>query len=289
MNAEESIILEGIERKFLIHILPQNATKKSVPLIIALHALGGNPKMMAFTTNLDEKADKEGFIVVYPEGTRSPVRGFTSWNAGFCCGYAAESQADDAGFIRNLIQYLTSNYPIDPNRIFITGISNGGMMAHRLGAEFSDQIAAIGVVSGAIGTMPSSTGFPNMIPEPQNPMPVMIFHGKKDRLVPYDGRKVEKVGTGRIRFLSVGDAVEFWRTRNECSCDREVEEISENVVKTSYEDCKNNGDVILYTIKDGGHSWPGGRVHLSGDEPSREISATDIIWDFFKKHPKKRR
>ncbi len=142
-------------------------------------------------------------------------------------------------------------------------------------------------MSGAIGAINPSSGFPILPPNPTNPVPTIIFHGKRDRLIPYGGRQS---GTkSRLHFLSVEDAVDFWVGNNKCSKEPIEDLMGGGVVRTSYSGCDADSDVILYTFEDGGHSWPRGRVHLSGDEPNKDISATDLIWDFFKKHPKKGR
>ena len=122
-----------------------------MPLVVVLHGGGGNAENIEEVTGFSEKADEEGFIVVYPDGSGRLDRYLLTWNAGFCCGYALENNIDDVGFIRALIEYLQEKYAINRNMIYVTGISNGGMMSYRLGAELSDIVAAIAPVAGSIG------------------------------------------------------------------------------------------------------------------------------------------
>jgi polyhydroxybutyrate depolymerase len=115
----------------------------------------------------------------------------------------------------------------------------------------------------------------------------IIFHGKRDRLIPYEGgRSSSRSG---LYFLSVNDAVEFWIHNNRCSKEPKKDVVAEGVIRTQYSGCESDSNVVLYTLENGGHAWPGGHIHLSGDEPNRMISATDFMWDFFKAHPKKGR
>ena len=260
-----SINIDGAVRNYRIHIPATYDHEKPLPLVIVLHWFGGNPRIMEAATGFSLKADKENFIVVYPEGNLPDY----SWNAGFCCGQALQNNVNDVEFIRRLVEKTMEDLKIDPKRIYVVGASNGGMMAHRLGAELSDIFAAIAVVSGSIGK--SSSGR-LIIANPSKPVSVIIFHGEKDELVPYNGG-----GSMGYFFASINETALFWARANNCS-QNPVIEISSNrrIVKTTYTGGLNNTEVVLYTITDGGHDiWN-----------SAGIPMTDLIWDFFKKHPK---
>jgi polyhydroxybutyrate depolymerase len=254
-----------------------------MPLVILLHGGGGSAQGAAKKSQLSPKADEEGFIAVYPNGTGIlPDRSLT-WNAGYCCGYALQHNVNDVGFIRALIEKLQKELKIDPKRIYATGISNGGMMSYRLGAELSEVIAAIAPVAGSIGGRVTPDSPLVVVPTPSQPVSVIAFHGKLDENVPYNGGHGARASSPRID-LSVAESIAFWVKANGCSPTPKTEiSASGNIVKDTYTGCANGTEVVLYTIVNGGHAWPGA---AQGDRPTQEISATDLLWEFFKEHPK---
>jgi len=269
-------------RTYRIHIPQSYDEMNPMPLVISVHGFTSNSMSNEIMTGLSEKADEEGFIAVYPNGATDMLflmfsrillgRYGRYWNAGFCCGNAVERDIDDVGFIRALIENLQKNINIDSNRIYVTGMSNGGMMSHRLGAEFSEIIAAIAPVTGTIGGR-YRDGPLYIIPDPEHPVSVIIFHGMKDPLVPYEGS---------TNFISVNESVSFWVEHNNCDTIPQIN-ISEsgNIIIRTYTNGNNDTEVVFYTFVNGGHEWFG-----SDYFPSSESSATDLIWDFFTKHPK---
>src|SRR5208283_5330998 len=229
-------------------------------------------------TGNSEKADQEGFVVAYPNGSGRLKTRLLTWNSGNCCGYAMDQNVDDVGFIRALIDELVKTRAIDPRRVYVTGMSNGGMMTYRLGCELSDKIAAIAPVAGALNVEAC---------QPANPVSVIIFHGTADEHVLYNGGEpIKKVDRHARVDKSVSYAVSFWVKHDGCS---ETPQRSEKgSVRTDiYGGGKGGAEVVLYTVNGGGHAWPGGQAYLLGTEPTREISATDLMWDFFVRHPKK--
>jgi len=276
---EHLLTNDGRERSYLVHVPPAYQAGTSLPLVIILHGGGGNAKSAMKMTGMSIKADKEGFIAVYPNGTGRLKNRLLTWNAGHCCGYAFEKEIDDVGFIRALIENLQRQFHIDPNRIYAAGMSNGAMMTYRLGCEISEKIAAIAPVAGALGSETC---------RPESPLSVIIFHGTADEHVLFEGGKPHK-SLGRPERIdkAVSYAVSFWVKHNGCSAVPQKQE-NGNIVHETYLAGRNGAEVVLYTIKGGGHAWPGGRRgRLQGDEPTQEISATDLMWDFFIRHPKR--
>ncbi len=135
------------ERTYLLHLPLAFDGKRSLPLVVVLHGGGGNAPGAVDMTGFSEKADKEGFVVVYPNGSGRLKNRLLTWNSGNCCGYALDSSADNVGFIRVLIDELEKTRAIDPKRVYATGMSNGGMMTYRLACELSDKIAAAAPVA----------------------------------------------------------------------------------------------------------------------------------------------
>jgi polyhydroxybutyrate depolymerase len=274
----------GRTRSYILHLPPAISSGKPLPLVINLHGGGGNARSAMEQTGFNDEADRNGFIVVYPNGTGAPHpllnamgRGeFYSWNAGSCCGYAVQHQVDDVGFIRALIATLEQQYPIDRKRIYATGISNGGMMAYRLACELSDTIAAIGVVSGALVT-PSC--------RPAQPVPVIHFHGTADQNVPMLGGVGPK-SVDKTPKPPVMDAIDFWVKRDGALAQPQITRLG-SITKRVYAAANGSAEVVFYLIQGGGHAWPGGKQMLSIlDKPTQEISATQLIWQFFAAHPK---
>ena len=268
-------------RTYRVHIPPGYDKADPMPLVVSLHGFTSNSMINGMLTGLSEKADEEGFIVVYPNGATDPFFGLFCgvlfgrigryWNAFFCCGNAVKRNIDDFTFIRTLIENLKKNMNIDSDRIYVTGMSNGGMMSHGLGAEFSDIFAAIAPVTGIAGGR-LEDGSIYMIPEPDNPLSVIVFHGMKDPVVPYDGNE---------NFISVNESVSFWVEQNNCDPIPQINiSSSGNIIKRTYSNGSDGAEVVLYSVVDGGHEWFG------SDYSPCEISATDLMWDFFKAHPK---
>jgi polyhydroxybutyrate depolymerase len=266
------------ERTYLLHLPPVYDGERSLPLMIVLHGGGGNAPGAVRMTGFSEKADKEGFAVVYPNGSGRLKNRLLTWDSGNCCGYALDNNVDDVGFIRALIDELENSRAIDPRRVYVTGISNGGMMTYRLACELSDKIAAAAPVAGALNLENC---------QPAHPVSMIIFHGTADEHVLYDGGEpLKRADTHRRVDKSVSYAVNFWVNQDGCSATPQREE--RGTIRTEiYRGGKAGTEVVLYTVKGGGHAWPGGEAYVLGAEPTREISATDLMWDFFVRHPKK--
>ncbi|MFA5039121.1 MAG: PHB depolymerase family esterase [Candidatus Omnitrophota bacterium] len=280
-NVEGSLVVEGRQRTYLLYIPRGYDASHPVPLVIVLHGGGANAKNAQRMTGFSALAEKKGFMVAYPNGTgRLPDRALT-WNAGNCCGYAWENNVNDVLFIRSLIEKLEKEYIIDPGAVYVTGISNGGMLAYKLGCELSDKIAAIGPVAGAMNVDECL---------PKEPVSVIAFHGTEDRHVLYKGGwPLVYYDRYERKDKPVSHAMSFWSQRDACEArPQEMERGRAKVATWSF--CLEGTGVSLYTIVGGGHTWPGGQYEqMWGDSPDAGgISATDIMWEFFDRHSRKR-
>jgi polyhydroxybutyrate depolymerase len=266
----ESKTLEfgGRTRTYLVHPPKGYEGKLPLPLVLVLHGAIQGAANVERMSGMSAEADKENFLAVYPNGTSESGLAPT-WNAGACCGYAQMNKVDDAGFLRALIDRLEHDYPIDPKRVFATGISNGGMMSYRLACEMADRIAAIAPVEGA----------QDVECRPSGPVSILIFHGTADFLVPYNGGKTPFQLGSKRSDSSVPSTVSFWMKQDRCTTTPERQESTQLRIDT-YTGCKDGTGVTLYTIMGGRHMWPG--TVLSRNN----IPATDIIWSFFAAHPK---
>lgn len=270
----------GTDRSYL-HYLPlsysvSDGVKR--PLVLVLHGGGANGENAMRMADMEALADREGFILLYPDGTGRPGDRVFTWNAGRCCAYALEINADDSGFLIALIDFFITAHGADPKRVFVAGLSNGAMMAHRVAAEHSDRIAAIAPVAG---------GFNVDGVEPNRPVSVIAFHGLLDRHAPYDGGVGEKSLFKRAD-RPVREGMELWARRNGCSLDP-VREETAGWVHERFGNGRDRTEVEFYTLKNQAHAWPGGRPGLrygNADPPEPGLNATDLIWRFFKSHPK---
>lgn len=268
---------EGRTRTAILHLPPAYDGSAPLPLVLLLHGGGGHGAQAQASYGMDAVADREGFLVAYPDGT-SAFGNLLTWNAANCCGYAWEQGVDDTGFLRALVGEISRRWRVDPRRIYATGMSNGAMMAYRLGCRAADLFAALGPVAGALNETACA---------PAAPLPVIVFHGTADQQVLYDGG----YGPNQLepRYdQPVAHAVAFWVTRDGCGPEarREVSP-SGTIVKDTWDGGIDGAEVILYTVVHGGHAWPGSVAPRPGaDPPTREISASELMWAFFAAHPK---
>ncbi|HEX2666860.1 MAG TPA: PHB depolymerase family esterase [Gammaproteobacteria bacterium] len=271
-----------VDRSYLLH-LPDPLPNTAMPVVVVLHGGGGNSESIAQQTRFDAMADKNGFIVVYPNGT-DQVRplmnmlgkpGLLTWNAGGCCGYARDQNVDDVGFIRAVVMEVVKDNGADPKRIYATGISNGGMMAYRLACEASDLFAAVAPVAAVQEAKDC---------KPAHPVSVFHIHGGNDENVPLAGG-VGKKALEKESRPPVQDSLDFWVKQDGCTVTVRSQEPGVDMV--NYGACEEGTDVQFFLVRDGGHSWPGGaRVAEFLDAPSPALNATEAIWDFFSKHAK---
>jgi polyhydroxybutyrate depolymerase len=245
-----------------------------VPLLLVLHGGGGNADNAERMTGFTAKAQREGFIVVYPEGSSRFRQKLLTWNAGHCCGYAMEHKVDDVGFIQSLIKQLLKQYPIDSARVYVTGMSNGGMMTHRLGRELAGQVAAIAPVVATVFGDESNAG---------QPVSALMFNGMLDESVPYlggpPGGRFNDAWDGTPAKPALDQGV-YWAGVNGCAKEPVRQDRGDHV-HWRYA-CPPGRAVELYLLKDSGHAWPGGQKgSRRGDAPGTSVNATDVIWEFF--------
>jgi polyhydroxybutyrate depolymerase len=183
------------------------------------------------------------------------------------------NQIDDVKYIRDLLVHLTQNYKIDPAKVYITGMSNGGMMAYRLACELSDRVAAIAVVSGTMVMKQPCT--------PDRPVPVLHIHSALDTKVPYSGGS----GLQGYHFAPVDSVLSVWKSINSCPDSPDIPVDNGHYTFTVWNGCAETSVIERYLTHDGGHAWPGGKKPGNwADIPSAAIDANDVIWDFFQRH-----
>lgn len=289
----------GRERLALVHtpggrpLAPGDAPRA---VVLAFHGGGGNAEQFREYAGLDAVADREDFVVVYPEGASRPgwISGrFHVWNSGRCCGYAHAEDVDDVGFVLALLDQLAADLPVDPGRVYATGHSNGAMMAYRLAAEASERVAAIAPVGGAMLLDAFA---------PAHPVPVLHVHSVDDPRALYAGGEGPPFPftNHRVSHESVEGQLRRWAERNGCGAQMRIVETraapaeradaGHTAERLSFAPCATGADVELWRLSGPGHPWPGvaslafrrGWMWARAvGPPSAVIDAAEEAWRFF--------
>jgi polyhydroxybutyrate depolymerase len=266
-DATYTLYMNTVARTWFVHAPPSYDPTKPTPVVLNLHGLGETAQEQVLLTGMNDEADANGFLVVYPSGINM------SWNAGRCCGDAQSQGLDDLGFLKALLERLPLAYCVDPRRVYATGMSNGGMMTYRLACDLSDRIAAAAPVAGAL-VLPSCTR--------ARAVPLFHFHGTADPLVPYNGGYA---AVPVALFPAVPDEVAGWAADNGCSPAPTEFFRKDDTHCIRYDHCRDEAEVALCTVDGGGHTWPGGLPIVFTGATTNAISATKMMWDFFALHP----
>lgn len=268
------IVSSGEQREYLLYVPTSYLSTRPVPLVISMHGAGLWGAAQMDISEWNEVAEREGLIVVYPTGVRG--HGPRVWRAGH-----DGDDRRDVIFMADLIDKLAGTYNIDPARIYANGLSNGGGMSVGLSCTLSDRIAAVGLV-GAAHFMPVSQC------TDRRPVPMIAFHGTADRFTAYTG------GTSWVArdhlFPNIPRFTADWAQKNQCGRDPVESAVAVDVTRRAYTDCADDADVVLYTIRGGGHTWPGGGPlpeWFAGPTPT-SVDATNEMWEFFGAHPLRR-
>lgn len=272
-----TIRIDGRERTYLLHLPSGYTPGQPRPLVLSLHGRLGDGKGQARLSHFDTVSDEHGLLVVYPDGLDR------SWADGRAASPSDKKGVDDVKFMSELIDKLSREYSIDRNRIYATGMSNGGFMTGRLACELSGKIAAVAIVAASLSDNTAAAC------HPRNPVSVLVMQGTADPLVPFSGGPLGKKGE-RGNILSHSATVEKWLQLNACLANPKTEHILDKVGDGTsidiqiYSPCRSGREVEDYVINDGGHAWPGGLAYL-GDrwigKTSKNLDASEAIWNFF--------
>ena len=270
------------KRTYWVHLPPNVRRNKKMPLLFALHGGGGTARGTPKLTygRFNQLADEKKFIVVYPQAV---ARQWNDGRKGFKVK-SWEENIDDVGFLVEIVNILKRKYSIDSKRVFTSGISNGGFMSTRLLCDRSDVFRAGAIVTATI----SEAYLPKC--KPQNKVGVLVMNGTADKIVPYNGGEVRVLRRKRGKVISTDRYLEFWRKQNGCDSKKTIvnlpdkEDDGTTVSKQTFSKCKKGGDVVLYKIDGGGHTWAGGLEYLNErlvGKTSRDINGCDEVWSFF--------
>jgi polyhydroxybutyrate depolymerase len=267
-----AIVSSGEKREYLLYVPRSYDSTKPTPLVISMHAAMNWPAYQMKISQWNKAADANGFIVVYPAGTGT---GPKTW---FMSGSRNPSTMPDVRFVSELIDTLERHYNIDSTMIYANGMSNGGGMAFALSCTLSNRIAAIGAVSAAQSLTSSWCG-------DSTPVPMIAFHGTADPFVPYNGAPTGWLNPN-APFPNVTTWTADWARRNHCASNPTDSVVAADVTRHEYTNCARNASVVLYTIKGGGHQWPGGKPipEWIVGRLSNNVDATSQMWTFFRQH-----
>ena len=278
-----SLLIDGLNRTYLVHV-PQNySLSQSHPVIFALHGGGGSAEKMVELTKggFNAISEREKVLVVYPNAVEN------HWNDGrnLDIYYSQRENVDDVKFISSLIDWCTEKYKIDLKRVYITGFSNGALMSFRLISDLGHRIAAAAPVCGSI----SETFYPLFNTE--NPVNTLIINGEEDPLIPWAGGDITFGDLELGSVLPIEQVFGFLATSYNCSSYSPREYLPDTVDdgtkvwKEAYTLCDKNVSIILCGIEGGGHNWPSGDSYFPESVVGAicyDIDGSEFIWDFFK-------
>ena len=274
---DRTISFGGLAREYHLYIPDIYHGNVAVPLLFNLHGMGSNNLQQETYGYFNSIADTANFIICLPNGTLyDSVNRF--WNAGF-----STLVVDDVGFLNALIDSLYHKYNIDRTRIYFTGMSNGGFMAHTMACASSDRIAAAASVAGGMSVMQYGSCTPARL------ISVMEIHGDADNIVPYDGHIVTVYGIN-IDIVPVDTSMKFWTTHDGCSGPPNVTDVpnintADGCTATRYDyNCNAGTSVVLYKITGGGHTWPGGFPIAVNGPTDADFNACTEIWKFLRQY-----
>ena len=268
----DTLTINGISRNYILYQPALYDGSIAVPLVINMHGYGSNSSQQMLYGNFKNLADVDNFLVVCPNGTLD-LSGTRYWNA-----FVNSGAVDDVDFIRQLIDSLSAIYNIDQNKVFATGMSNGGFMSYKLACELTNRIAKIASVTGTMNPGLELTC------SPSSSIPVMEIHGTSDATVPYNGIP--------NAMTPIPDVLAYWVDHNNCDLTPTITAIPDidptdncTAERIVYPNGDNNSEVIHYKITGGGHTWPDAIIDIPGSNTNHDFNASLVIWEFFKGEP----
>ncbi|MHC4955725.1 MAG: extracellular catalytic domain type 1 short-chain-length polyhydroxyalkanoate depolymerase [Planctomycetota bacterium] len=270
--SERDFRVDGARRTYELYV-PASAPRPA-PLVVALHRLLESGSVMATLTGFNKVADREGFVVVYPNG---PWRRFEAFES---------DSRDDVALVLAVIEDVARQVPVDRRRIYVTGASNGGFLTHRMACLKPRVFAAAAPV---MALMPGQLA--ERVPDGE-PVPMLIIHGTRDGIVPEDDTSV--FAGKKYDVLPMEETIDYWVRRNRALTQATMRELPDRDPKDGtrvevrrHAAQQGGAEVVYYRVLGGGHTWPGGveptPAFIVGTK-SKEFSASEVIWEFFRRY-----
>jgi polyhydroxybutyrate depolymerase len=270
----ETLQIEGRTRSYIVKVPPQY-TGQALPLVVVLHGWTATGALAEIYTGMGAKAEKEGFVAVFPDGLGA--KDYLGWNVDFI--NLTGQVTDDVKFVDQLIDQVEAEVKIDKRRVYVCGHSNGAMLSHLVGAKLGNKLAAIGVVAGTIGLDTQTPA--KLISDPRDAMSVMILHGKQDAMVGYNhDAKALLIGVSAL------DSALWWVRADLCAGKATHTTLAPGITEDLWSGGKQKTEVALVSFENGTHDWPGGMTR-EGPETVSGGNAADLLWEFFRTHPRR--
>ena len=266
----ETLKVGNLTRRFVLRV-PKSYTGDKVAVVMVLHGWTASAEAAEAYTRMAEKGEKEGFVTVFPDGVGNPK----GWNAGFI-DLTSMGGPDDLGFLGAVLDRMEGELNVDRDREYVVGHSNGAFMANFLGAKVGGRLAAIASMAGTVGLRP---GFE--IPAPASPLNVMLLHGKADMMVGY-----APTSSALLHNEGAVASARFWAKADGCDPTPKTTQDGK-VTIDRYQGGRDGTEVELVSVDGAPHDWWGG-LGLNGPVPTYGAPVADLVWEFFKAHPKKR-
>ncbi|MBN1556702.1 MAG: hypothetical protein JW951_00990 [Lentisphaerae bacterium] len=271
--------VQGEARYYLLYRPPGLDPARPAPLILNLHGGGGNPEQQRRDTGMDAVADAHGCAVVYGAGT-SPLGPFLTWNVHVSQTYATRRNIDDVGYVQRVMEDVRGRVNVDPRRCYAAGFSMGGILCYTLACELSGVFAAVAPVSAVMQTPPDRR-------RPGRPVPIIHFHGLRDRNCVFDGG-IGPNARDPVPRPGVRESIAWWVQHNGLDPEPSARGRRGAAEFEQYGADDHPGTVVLWMLHDGGHTWPGGETTIPEARVgpvNRDIAASRLMWDFFRRHP----
>lgn len=275
------VTADGRTRTYRVYVGSSLPAAGPVPLLLAFHGGGGSGAQFQANSGFDGLAESKGFLVVYPDGVGSAAGAdaLRTWNGGACCGPAARFDVDDVGFVRLLIEDLRSSYPIDGDRVYAAGHSNGAILAYRLACELADQLDAVGFQAGDLELD---------VCAPAAPAALLHIHGSADRNLPIGGGVGPDSMSG-VAFRAARFSIETYAAATGCegTSHTSVDPDNADVSITEWTHCDGGVDVRLLAVAGAGHTWMGSSPRSDAVAPYPHLDASSEIWEFLAANPRR--
>lgn len=262
---------------------PRTQSKQSMPIILVLHGGGGSGSTMEALTKgqFNRIADRQRLLVVYPDGVDRTWR-----HSRVAPSQTFGQTANDIEFLRAVLADVERKYPVNRQRVFVAGMESGALLAYRIGCEAPDMIAAIATVAATLPTELSAACRPERV------TPLLMINGTDDSRVPWLGGTMKLADNSAYEVLSASETFDHWSAMGDCALpdtgmprDR-VANDGTTFIRHLARECRDGAQVRLYELVGGGHTWPGGDAlgQRNVGQVSREINATESIWEFFARY-----
>ena len=276
--------VQGRRRHYRVYVPAGHTPARAAPVVVVLHSAFSSGRELAAWSGLNAHADRDGVLVVYPEGFGIFGR-LQHWNAGHCCGRAARRDIDDMGYLEHVVADVRTRFTTDGRNLYLVGYSNGGMMAHRFAATSSVPVAAIAVVAGPVGSSTSEDAPVVTLPAPARTVPALLVHGTADAHIPYAGGAGPR-NPGR-RYVPAIETARFWaRANGLADTPARLTPAGRGIEGRAWGAGVPGREVVMLSLEGWDHAWPGGTftARLDPEHPLHRFETGVVIWSFFRRH-----